>query len=31
MLKQLYREIGDLKVRNELLEQSLRDVGSGLY
>lgn len=29
-MKQLYREIADLKVRNELLEQSLRNAGSGL-
>lgn len=30
VMKQLYREIADLKVRNELLEQSLRSAGCGL-
>ena len=29
-MKQLYREIADLKVRNELLEQSLRNADNGL-
>lgn len=29
-MKQLYREIADLKVRNELLEKSLRNAGNGL-
>ena len=30
-MRQLYREIADLKVRNELLEQSVRDKENGMF